>query len=395
MALLGKPMTAFEAARLTGVLPAVGSVVERVESWGKHLEIGFDDGIVLHTHMRMSGAWHLYHPGQKWRKSARAARVVIEVPGWQAVCFSAPVVDTYRRKEPNRHPLAGSLGPDLCRAESDLAACVERIDTYIEPETSVAEVLLDQRIACGVGNVYKSEVLWAVGLHPLSPIGAVDAGARHELIETAARLLRANLTGPGRVTTVVGGVAVYGRTGKPCPRCGAPIEVARHGEQARVTYWCPKCQERLRLEPADGDTHAEIDERWEPGEADAEVYRPYEIPRPWREPMPGADIPRARLAVLAWGAPDDGDGWYGEDDDELEGYAAQDDEWIEPLAADVDEDQWVPIPEFAPPIIDEPDPYADVDDGRHAPPRRRASAVRLVAPRDDEDEPPPPIDPLL
>src|SRR5829696_813377 len=109
MALLGKAMTAFEAPRLSGVAPAIGSVVERVESWGKHLEIGFDDGVVLHTHMRMSGSWHLYHPGQRWRKSARAARVVIEVPGWQAVCFSAPVVETYRHKELTRHPVAGSL----------------------------------------------------------------------------------------------------------------------------------------------------------------------------------------------------------------------------------------------------------------------------------------------
>ncbi len=394
MALLGKPMTAFEAARLTGVLPTVGSVVERVESWGKHLEIGFDDGIVLHTHMRMSGAWHLYHPGQKWRKSARSARVVIEVPGWQAVCFSAPVVDTYRRKEPNRHPLAGSLGPDLCRADCDIAACIERIDTYIEPETSVAEVLLDQRIACGVGNVYKSEVLWAVGLHPLSPIGAVDADARLELIETAARLLRANLTGPGRVTTTVGGgVAVYGRTGKPCPRCGAPIEVARHGEQARVTYWCPHCQEHLGLAAADGEVPAGVAARWEPAETDAEVYRPYEIPRPWRERATGGDIPRARLAVLEWGEADEGDAWYGEDDDELDQHAAHGDEWIEPIPAELDEDQWVPIPEFAPPVIDEPDPYADPDDGRHAPPRRRASAVGVVSPRDDEDESS--IDPLL
>ena len=350
MALLGKPMTAFEAARLTGVLPAVGSVVERVESWGKHLEIGFDDGIVLHTHMRMSGAWHLYHPGQKWRKSARAARVVIEVPGWQAVCFSAPVVDTYRRKEPNRHPLAGSLGPDLCRADSDLAACVERIDTYIDPETSVAEMLLDQRIACGVGNVYKSEVLWAVGVHPLSPVGSVDAAARHELIDTAARLLRANLTGPERVTAG-SGLAVYGRTGKPCPRCGAPIEVARHGEQARVTYWCPKCQVQLGLEPADGTSGPEVDERWEPSEENAEIYRPYEIPRPWRVPGAGGDIPRARLAVLEWGAADEGDGWYG-DDDELDEYAARCEEWIEPRPAELDEDQWVPIPEFAPPVED-------------------------------------------
>ncbi len=309
MALLGKPMTAFEAPRLTGAAPAVGSVVERVESWGKHLEIGFDDGVVLHTHMRMSGSWHLYHPGQRWRKSARAARVVIEVPGWQAVCFSAPVVETYRNKELTRHPLAGSLGPDLCQAEADLGACVERMSTYVAPETTLAEVLLDQRIACGVGNVYKSEVLWAVGVHPLSQVGAVDPETRRALIDTAARLLRANLGGPERMT-VPGGLAVYGRTGKPCQRCGAPIEIARHGEQARVTYWCPGCQTLARLP---GEAAAEPDDEAEPSP------RPYEIPRPWRAQSDARSVPRARLS-LDWDEDEDSweplanEGWGGEDE---------------------------------------------------------------------------------
>jgi endonuclease VIII len=243
---------AFESPRLSGILPTIGSVVERVESWGKHLEIGWDDGVVLHTHMRMSGSWHLYREGERWRKSTKQMRVVIEVPGWQAVCFSAPVVETYRARDHHRHPGYGSLGPDLCRTEADLGECVRRMGMYCEPQTTVAEALLDQRVACGVGNVYKSEVLWACELNPFTPVGALDDGQRGRLIEMAAHLLRSNLDAPARVTVrgTPDGLAVYGRFGKPCPRCATPIEVRKHGEQARVTYWCPSCQLFLPLPEA-------------------------------------------------------------------------------------------------------------------------------------------------
>ncbi len=245
-ALLDKQLTWFDAPRMTTPPPRIGSFVEQVDARGKHLHIAFDDGIILHTHMRMTGAWHVYRPGERWRKSSRSARVVMEVPGWTAVCFSAPVVETYRAADLRRHPNQGSLGPDLCVPGVDLDACVARMAQLLEPDTTVAEALLDQRVACGVGNVYKSEVLWACGLDPFTPIGEVDAALRRAVLATAARLLQTNLAGPDRVTVpgVPGGLAVYGRMGKPCVRCATPIEVRRHGELARVTYWCPSCQQR-------------------------------------------------------------------------------------------------------------------------------------------------------
>jgi hypothetical protein len=131
---------------------------------------------------------------------------------------------------------------------------------YCEPQTTVAEALLDQRVACGVGNVYKSEVLWACELNPFTPVGALDDDQRSRLIEMAAHLLRSNLDAPARVTVrgTPDGLAVYGRFGKPCPRCATPIEVRKHGEQARVTYWCPSCQLFLPLpEAKDTATAAE------------------------------------------------------------------------------------------------------------------------------------------
>ena len=99
-ALVDKKMVRFEAPRLIGVVPRAGRTIERVESHGKHLEIEWDDGIILHTHMRMSGSWHLYRKDDSWQRPHREMRALIEVPDWTAVCFNAPVVETYRGPTP-------------------------------------------------------------------------------------------------------------------------------------------------------------------------------------------------------------------------------------------------------------------------------------------------------
>jgi endonuclease VIII len=143
--LVGRPLVRFEARRLPPPQPAPGTVVESVEANGKHLLIGFADGWVLQTHMRMTGSWHLYRPGERWRKGPHLARAVVEVgpdpaggdqEGWVAVCFSAPVVELVRR------PRTDHLGPDLCRPDADLTETVRRM-AALEPSTPLAEVLLD------------------------------------------------------------------------------------------------------------------------------------------------------------------------------------------------------------------------------------------------------------
>jgi endonuclease VIII len=99
-ALVGKAISRFEASHLSGPTPGLGASIERVDSHGKHLEIVFDDGIVLHTQMRMTGSWHVYRPGQKWRKRRHLARVIIETQDWVAVAFSTAIVETYRQLDP-------------------------------------------------------------------------------------------------------------------------------------------------------------------------------------------------------------------------------------------------------------------------------------------------------
>ena len=257
-ALVGKRMTRFDAPRLIGPGPQAGRIVERVESHGKHLEIVFDDGLILHTHMRMSGSWHLYHAGDSWRRPYNQMRASIEVDGWVAVCFNAPIVETYRQPDRRRHPGMGRLGPDLCHSDTDLGEVVNLVLGFPDVRARVAEVLLDQRVMCGVGNVYRAEVLWAIELSPFAHVGMLTEHDAIRLVNTAATMLRSNLTTARRVTApgLRGGLAVYGRNGQRCARCGATIECRQIGVHARTLYWCPGCQTHLDpyLERSSDDT---------------------------------------------------------------------------------------------------------------------------------------------
>jgi endonuclease-8 len=271
-ALVGGRLVRFEAPHLAGDRPRPGTEVTAVDAVGKHLLIAFADGLALRTHMRMSGSWHLYRTGERWSRPRHLMRALVEVPGWVAVCFSAPVVETYRPAHPggvlgtDLDPL-GHLGPDLCGAgltDADVEECVRRMGTVPAPTAGIGEALLDQRVACGVGNVYKSEVLYACRLDPFTPVTDLPEPVRRRLVTVAARMLRANLGGGPRTTVGPAGsgaVAVYGRRGRPCRRCGTPIRSRRQGEQARTTYWCPRCQVHPRppeRSTAPADTPSEV-----------------------------------------------------------------------------------------------------------------------------------------
>ena len=248
-ALAGAVLQRFEAPRLLGDRPMVGVAIRDVEAVGKHLLIHFDDGLTLRTHLGMPGSWHLYGVGERWRKPRHLVRALVGVEGWDAVCFLAPQVQTYRPDKPGgplgiaRDPI-GHLGPDLCTPDVDLDTALARFDTVAQPDTEIAVVLLDQRVASGIGNVYKSELLHRCRVDPFVAVGLVPVPVRRQLLEAGNRLLLHNLTTTRRTTVAgpAGSVAVYGKARRPCPRCGTPIRMVRHGIQNRSTYWCPGCQ---------------------------------------------------------------------------------------------------------------------------------------------------------
>jgi endonuclease VIII len=247
-ALTGHTITRFQLRRSPRGLrpPAAGTTVTAVEARGKHLLVHFDDGATLHTHMELLGRWDVYAPRQRWRRPGHTARAIIEVDdGTSAVCFAAPITELRREGRASAPTRAArslaALGPDLCDDDPDLDEVLRRA-ANAHADAAVGDVLLDQRVSAGIGNVYKSEVCWAERVHPFTPFTAIDDEQRRALFGTAHAQLRANLDTPRRVT-YRGGLAVYGKASRPCPRCRTKIEQAYGGQtDERTTFWCPRCQ---------------------------------------------------------------------------------------------------------------------------------------------------------
>ncbi|MDB4979503.1 MAG: DNA-(apurinic or apyrimidinic site) lyase [Myxococcales bacterium] len=276
-ALEGRTILRFETgyaqlARIDDDTPLPGRLVERVWSEGKHLLMRFSGGLTLRTHMRMSGSWHLYRPGQAWQRPRSDLRLLLEVGpasadaatgcasdpvGFLAVAFSVPVAELLDDHALARSPELRRLGPDLLADDFDPALARARVRAA--PDRPVGEILLDQSVAAGAGNVYRSEVLFLSGLAPARLVSAVADEELEAMFALTRKLMRANVstTGPGATGNIVTYTGlrrttnrsdpgerlwVYGRGGKPCRRCGTPIAYVKTGADARGLYFCPRCQ---------------------------------------------------------------------------------------------------------------------------------------------------------
>lgn len=223
-----------------------GRQVARVFARGKHLFVVFDDGVMLRSHLGMNGSWHRYRPGEPWRRPTHRASIELSVDDAVFVCFNAKEVELVRGDGIRDRQLRARLGPDLARAQVDRVSVIRRARGMLEADRPLADVLLDQRVASGIGNVYKSEILFLHGIHPLMPLGSVGDDLLAALYTTASDLLGRNLGGGPRITRFIddgrGRHWVYGRSGLPCLRCNGRIESARLGRGWRSTYWCGRCQ---------------------------------------------------------------------------------------------------------------------------------------------------------
>lgn len=232
----------------------VGETVTHVEARGKHLLIDVGTRARLHIHLGMTGSMRIVPRAEltPWR-GARAS-VALATDDLAVLWTAARTVEVLRTAFAHAHPILRALGPDLLSPQFDVDAAVTRARQR-PPATTLGELLLDQRVASGIGNVYKSEVLFLEKLDPWTPISAIDDQRLAGLYVRARTLMQANL-GPWRRTTTAdlarggwvprgqGRLHVYRRHRGPCPSCGTPIAMGHQGDPPRSTYHCPRCQPR-------------------------------------------------------------------------------------------------------------------------------------------------------
>ncbi|MER6734428.1 Fpg/Nei family DNA glycosylase [Streptomyces puniciscabiei] len=210
---------------------------------GKHLLTRFEGGLTLHTHLRMEGTWKVYGTGERWRGGpAHQIRAILGTADRTAVGYRLQVLELLRTSEEER--VVGHLGPDLLGPDWDPERALANL--LADPARPLGEALLDQRNLAGIGNVYKSELCFLLGVTPWLPVGTLPADRAEKLPALAKRLLEANRDRPVRQTTGLHrhDLFVYGRASRPCLRCHTPVRVADQGDgsRERPTYWCPTCQ---------------------------------------------------------------------------------------------------------------------------------------------------------
>jgi endonuclease VIII len=234
-----------------------GKRIERIDTHGKNLFIRFgplagqasperadrmssgcfEGELVLHSHLKMTGAWGVYPAGRRWQRSPSRAWIVLTRDGTDVVQFDGPVLELMTAGRTRFEQRLTSLGPDVLADEFDADRFLARLRAD-DPTRAIGDALIDQQVVAGIGNIWKSEGCWEARIDPWRPVReltdeealAIIAGAR-------PRMLASGLRGPRHARE-----QLYRKVGRPCPRCGSPIRARGQGEGNRMTYWCPGCQ---------------------------------------------------------------------------------------------------------------------------------------------------------
>ena len=220
-----------ESARPLRLGRLAGRRLLGVDAVGKHLYMRFDGDVVLHSHMRMTGSWHMYGRGESWRRVAHRATAVLDFGDVEAVLFAAPVCELVAPDQ-----VGTGLGPDILAPDFDVNAVLERARASALP--TIAEVLLDQSVCAGIGNIYRCNALWEERVDPFAAVPELDRSLVALVYTRARGQMRRSVVGdafrppPG----------VHGRAGRPCGRCATLIEARPLGAMSRILYWCPGCQ---------------------------------------------------------------------------------------------------------------------------------------------------------
>jgi endonuclease-8 len=243
-----REVLSFTARRMTAetARSLVGHRIETVTSRGKNLLIRFDDGRLLHVHLAMEGRMFVERPRSSfWRPERYEPDLRLVVPNASVMGKDLAILRLLSASQAQRVPELAGLGPDLVRVGWDETEALRRLRA-LPQSREIADALLIQRAIAGIGNVYKSEVLFLSNVHPRTPLSCIDDATLLGLLHRASELLRRNLGNSPRTTRpTLGGARlwVYGRQGRPCLRCETAVARFMQGAApGRSTYFCPSCQ---------------------------------------------------------------------------------------------------------------------------------------------------------
>ncbi|MEM9453453.1 MAG: DNA-formamidopyrimidine glycosylase family protein [Myxococcota bacterium] len=250
--LVGQPIERMHLRERGDVAVVRGHPVDHVEVVGKHLLVLIDRRWTLHVHLGMKGRWHTYEAGAQWRRAMAASTATLVMPTVTLAIFRSARHELRPYRDMRLEQELRRLGPDLLAPTLDATAVLARARAPGHRDMAVTDLLLDQTVAAGIGNVYRSEVLFVTGLYPWIRVEALDDSTLITLFQRARALMQTNV-GPWRRATVGErrGVRrqpgrprlwVYRREGLPCLRCQMLVRRSIEGRQARSTYWCPRCQ---------------------------------------------------------------------------------------------------------------------------------------------------------
>jgi endonuclease-8 len=212
-----------------------GRAIEAVDAHGKHLFLRFEGERVIHSHLRMTGAWGVYRAGQRWSRSPRRAWLVLRAAGHEVVQFDGPVLELMTASRTRFDQRIAGLGPDILAPELDERRFLARLRAD-DPTRPIGDALLDQRTIAGIGNLWKCEGCFDARVDPWRPTGEVTDDEALAIV----RLTRPRMQQSARDGFQVRAPAVYGR--HVCPSCGTRIRRSGMGDDNRTTYWCPTCQ---------------------------------------------------------------------------------------------------------------------------------------------------------
>jgi endonuclease-8 len=215
-----------------------GRAVRSVDAHGKHLFLRFDGDLTLHSHLRMTGAWRVQRQGERWRRARHRAWLVLRAGALEVVQFDGPVLELIPDSRTRTDPRLAELGQDVIGEHFDTDAFLRRLRAD-DHTRSIGDALLNQRTVAGIGNVWKAETCFALGIDPWRALADVSDEEALALLAFARERMAVSAAGDGFSARPS---AVYRRAGLPCQRCAATIRQRGQGENNRLTFWCPGCQ---------------------------------------------------------------------------------------------------------------------------------------------------------